>query len=196
MELAKELIERGGDKLMLPVDTHCGDAFSSDCNKVVVEAGKIPDGYEGLDIGPKTAEIYAETVKAAKTIVWNGPMGVFEMPPFDDGTKASLRQLPMATVPALSVAAIVQLRSSNSALPIRCRTSAPAAVPVWPCSKDKSSPPSTCLTTNSPTLNNSRAVFFPLCRFVQPHRRTSHLWNPIVVIPGQDWSTQKKEQRL
>jgi phosphoglycerate kinase len=88
VDLAKQLIERGGDKLMLPVDTHCGDAFSSDCNKVVVDAGKIPDGYEGLDIGPKTAEIYAETVKAAKTIVWNGPMGVFEMPPFDAGTKA------------------------------------------------------------------------------------------------------------
>ncbi|TWU09063.1 Phosphoglycerate kinase [Symmachiella macrocystis] len=88
VDLAKQLIERGGDKLMLPVDTHCGDAFSGDCNKVVVDAGKIPDGYEGLDIGPKTAEIYAETVKAAKTIVWNGPMGVFEMPPFDAGTKA------------------------------------------------------------------------------------------------------------
>ncbi len=88
VDLAKQLIERGGDKLMLPVDTHCGDAFSGDCNKVVVEAGKIPDGYEGLDIGPKTAAIYAETVKAAKTIVWNGPMGVFEMPPFDAGTKA------------------------------------------------------------------------------------------------------------
>ncbi|QDU44167.1 Phosphoglycerate kinase [Symmachiella dynata] len=88
VDLAKQLIERGGDKLMLPVDTHCGDAFSSDCNKVVVDAGKIPDGYEGLDIGPKTAAIYAETVKAAKTIVWNGPMGVFEMPPFDAGTKA------------------------------------------------------------------------------------------------------------
>jgi len=88
VELAKQLIERGGDKLMLPVDTHCGDAFSSDCNKVVVDAGKIPDGYEGLDIGPKTAAIYTEMVKAAKTIVWNGPMGVFEKPPFDAGTIA------------------------------------------------------------------------------------------------------------
>ncbi len=88
VELAKELIAKGGDKLVLPVDTHCGDDFSSDCNKQVVAAGEIADGFEGLDIGPKTAEIYAELVKDAKTVVWNGPMGVFEMPPFDEGTKA------------------------------------------------------------------------------------------------------------
>ena len=86
--LAKELIAKGGDKLVLPVDTHCGDDFNADCNKQVVAAGEIADGFEGLDIGPKTAEIYAEVVKGAKTVVWNGPMGVFEMPPFDEGTKA------------------------------------------------------------------------------------------------------------
>ncbi len=88
VELAKELIEKGGDKLVLPVDTHCGDDFKSDCNKVIVDAGEIPDGFEGLDIGPKTAAIYADLVKDAKTIVWNGPMGVSEMPPFDAGTRA------------------------------------------------------------------------------------------------------------
>ncbi|HBN74891.1 MAG TPA: phosphoglycerate kinase [Planctomycetaceae bacterium] len=88
VDLAKELMEKGEGVLMLPVDTHCGDDFSSSCNKLVVNAGEIPDGYEGLDIGPETAKLYAETVKSAKTIVWNGPMGVFEMPPFDEGTKA------------------------------------------------------------------------------------------------------------
>ena len=88
VDLAKQLIEKGGDKLVLPVDTHCGDAFSGDCNKTVVNAGEIPDGYEGLDIGPETAEVYSGLVASAKTIVWNGPMGVFEMPPFDAGTKA------------------------------------------------------------------------------------------------------------
>lgn len=88
VELAKELIEQGGDKLVLPVDTHCGDDFSADCNKKVVNAGEIPDGFEGLDIGPATAAIYSEIVEDAKTIVWNGPMGVFEMPPFDEGTRA------------------------------------------------------------------------------------------------------------
>lgn len=88
VELAKELIAIGGDKLILPVDTHCGDKFSSDCNKLVVSSGEIPDDFEGLDIGPKTAAQYAELVKKAKTVVWNGPMGVFEMPPFDQGTVA------------------------------------------------------------------------------------------------------------
>jgi len=86
--LAKELIGMAGDKLMLPEDTHCGDAFSSDCNKQVVASGKIPDGWEGLDIGPATAKKYADIVREAKTIIWNGPMGVFEMPPFDFGTQA------------------------------------------------------------------------------------------------------------
>ena len=88
VELANELLAVGGDKLVLPIDTHCGDAFSSDCNKEIVAAGEISDGFEGLDIGPKTAEMYANLVKDAKTVVWNGPMGVCEMPPFDAGTKA------------------------------------------------------------------------------------------------------------
>lgn len=87
VDLAKELIAAGGSKLVLPVDTHCGDAFSSDCNKRVVRAGEIPDGWEGLDIGPQTAKKYAELLRSAATVVWNGPMGVFEMPPFDAGTK-------------------------------------------------------------------------------------------------------------
>jgi phosphoglycerate kinase len=88
VDLASQLISTGGDKLMLPIDTHCGDDFSANCNKMVVPAGEIPDEYEGLDIGPKTASLYAELVMGAKTIVWNGPMGVFEIPPFDEGTKA------------------------------------------------------------------------------------------------------------
>lgn len=88
VELAKQLMESGGDKLVLPIDTHCGDEFSGSCNKQVVDAGHISDGFEGLDIGPKTAAAYADIVRSAKTVVWNGPMGVFEMPPFDEGTKA------------------------------------------------------------------------------------------------------------
>lgn len=88
VELAKELIAKGGDKLVLPVDTHCGDDFKGSCNKQVVAAGEIPDGWEGLDIGPQSAEKFAAIVRSAKTVVWNGPMGVFEMPPFDQGTVA------------------------------------------------------------------------------------------------------------
>ncbi|MFM8704954.1 MAG: phosphoglycerate kinase [Planctomycetia bacterium] len=88
LELARDLLARGGGKLVLPVDTHCADDFSSAANKRIVKAGEIPDGFEGLDIGPETARKYAEIVRSAGTVVWNGPMGVFELPPFDAGTKA------------------------------------------------------------------------------------------------------------
>ena len=88
LDLARELLSIGGDKLVLPVDTHCGDDFSGSCNKVVVKAGEIPDGFEGLDIGPETANLFSSIIADAKTVVWNGPMGVFEMPPFDAGTRA------------------------------------------------------------------------------------------------------------
>jgi phosphoglycerate kinase len=88
VDLAKSLIAAGGGKLVLPVDTHCADDFSAAANKQVVKAGEIPDGFEGLDIGPETAKRYADIIRSAGTVVWNGPMGVFEMPPFDAGTKA------------------------------------------------------------------------------------------------------------
>jgi phosphoglycerate kinase len=90
VELARELLKSraGAVKLMLPVDTHCGDAFKADCHKQIVPAGQIPDGYEGLDIGPETARQFAAVIATAKTVIWNGPMGVFEMPPFDAGTRA------------------------------------------------------------------------------------------------------------
>ena len=88
VELAKQLLATGAGKLVLPVDTHCADDFSSTANKQVVKAGAIPDGFEGLDIGPETAKQYAAIIRSAGTVVWNGPMGVFELPPFDAGTKA------------------------------------------------------------------------------------------------------------
>jgi len=88
VDLAKSLLERAGDKLVLPVDTHCGDAFDADCNKQVVAAGEIPDGWQGFDIGPESSKKFAAIIATAKTVVWNGPMGVFEMAPFAAGTKA------------------------------------------------------------------------------------------------------------
>ncbi len=114
VELAKELLQIGGDKLVLPVDTHCGDAFSADCQKKIVKSGQVPDGFEGLDIGPETAKLYADKVRAAKTIVWNGPMGVFEMPPFDEGTKAVAQAIAESSSTSIigggdSAAAIQQL---------------------------------------------------------------------------------------
>ena len=97
LELAKQLLASGGSKLVLPVDTHCADDFSASANKQVVKAGAIPDGFEGLDIGPETATKYASIIRSAGTVVWNGPMGVFEMPPFDAGTKAVADAVAAAT---------------------------------------------------------------------------------------------------
>lgn len=88
VDLALSLLATGGDKLVLPVDTHCGDDFKPTCNKLIVRSGQIPDDYEGFDIGPETVQKYREIIRTAKTVVWNGPMGVFEMPPFDAGTRA------------------------------------------------------------------------------------------------------------
>ena len=114
IELAKELLQRGGSKLVLPVDTHCGDAFRGDCNKIVVPAGQIPDTFEGFDIGPETAKQYAAEVAHAGTVVWNGPMGVFEMPPFDAGTRAVAESIAASQATSIigggdSAAAIQQL---------------------------------------------------------------------------------------
>jgi phosphoglycerate kinase len=114
VELAKELIKLGGSKLVLPTDTHCGDAFSADCNKQVVAAGNIADGFEGLDIGPETAAFYARLVSSAGTVVWNGPMGVFEMPPFDAGTRAVAQAIADSSATSIigggdSAAAVAQL---------------------------------------------------------------------------------------
>ncbi|MCR4717371.1 MAG: phosphoglycerate kinase [Lachnospiraceae bacterium] len=75
-----------GVELLIPIDTVVADDFSNDANSKVVGRGEIPADWEGLDIGPKTTELFANAVKNAKTVVWNGPMGAFEMPKFADGT--------------------------------------------------------------------------------------------------------------
>ena len=97
VDLARELLGKAQGKIVLPVDTHCGDDFRADCNKQIVDANEIPDGWEGLDIGPKTAEQYASTIASAGTVVLNGPMGVFEMPPFDAGTATVAQACATAT---------------------------------------------------------------------------------------------------
>lgn len=87
LEMEKKA-EAKGVKLLIPIDTTVGDDFSNDCNIKIVNRGEIPADYEGLDIGPKTAELFADAVAGAKTVVWNGPMGCFEMPNFAKGTIA------------------------------------------------------------------------------------------------------------
>ncbi len=91
MDYSKEMVQKAKDKgvkLLLPVDTVCGDKFAPDANIQVVKAGEIPDGWEGLDIGPETVKLYCDAVADAGTVIWNGPMGVFEFPAFAKGTEA------------------------------------------------------------------------------------------------------------
>ncbi|WP_373128101.1 phosphoglycerate kinase [Dielma fastidiosa] len=100
IELAKEYLAKGGDKLVLPVDHVCADAFAEDANTKIADNDAIPADMMGLDIGPKTIALYKETLAGAKTVVWNGPMGVFEMKPFAKGTLevcTAISELPGAT---------------------------------------------------------------------------------------------------
>lgn len=82
----EEKAKAKGVKLLVPVDNIAADAFSNDANTKVCGLGDIPDGWEGLDIGPETCKLFREALKDAKTVVWNGPMGCFEMPNFAKGT--------------------------------------------------------------------------------------------------------------
>jgi phosphoglycerate kinase len=84
VDLAKQLMAEAGDKLLLPVDHAVAPEFKGGGQAQYVD--EIPDGMMALDIGPKTLQLYSDVVRASKTIIWNGPMGVFEMPPFDMGT--------------------------------------------------------------------------------------------------------------
>ena len=91
MDLALKLMEKAkknGVKLILPVDTVTSKAFANDAEQGIEKSGQIPEGWMGLDIGPETREVFAGIIKSSKTILWNGPMGVFEMSSFEGGTKA------------------------------------------------------------------------------------------------------------
>jgi phosphoglycerate kinase len=84
--LARELLEKAAGKLILPVDLVIGDKFANEANIRTIQVGDIPGGWMALDIGPKTLELFGESIAISKTVVWNGPMGVFEFPAFSAGT--------------------------------------------------------------------------------------------------------------
>lgn len=100
LELLKKAEEQGV-KIHLPVDTVAADHFAADAEPVLFDEGQIPDNMMGLDIGPKTREIYADIIKNAGTVIWNGPMGVFEFPAFAAGTQAVAKA--MAESPAVTI---------------------------------------------------------------------------------------------
>ena len=85
--LAKSFLEKGKDKIILPIDNACAKEFK-DVEPIFSQGGNIQDGYMGLDIGPKSIELFKEKLKGAKTVVWNGPMGVFEYSNYAKGTIA------------------------------------------------------------------------------------------------------------
>jgi len=99
-DLALEILRKAKEKgvnIIMPLDNVCADDFSNDANRQTVVTGQIPDGWEGLDIGPKSIELFIETIKNSRTILWNGPMGVFEFPNFAIGTNAIAEAVVAAT---------------------------------------------------------------------------------------------------
>lgn len=90
VELARETLAEAGNmstRILIPIDTVAASAFENDAEKIVCKAGEIPEGWMGLDIGPETQLLFADVIKSSKTLLWNGPMGVFEMSNFEAGTK-------------------------------------------------------------------------------------------------------------
>jgi len=121
VKTAKEFLAKAkvaGVKVFLPKDSVCADKFAADANTLVAPSNLIPDGYMGLDIGPAAAKTFAGVIRKSQTIIWNGPMGVFEMPAFAEGTKTVAKAVASATKKGAysmvgggdSVAAVNQLK--------------------------------------------------------------------------------------
>ncbi len=117
MDVAKDLLgqaQQHGVRLMLPVDVVIADAFENNAHRDVVAVDSVPDGWRILDIGPATVKQFSDVVRGAKTVIWNGPMGVFEMPNFAAGTRAVAQALADSDATTIigggdSVAAVEQM---------------------------------------------------------------------------------------
>jgi phosphoglycerate kinase len=116
LDLARSLMKQAADRgvsLLMPVDVVVADKFAADANTKTVSIEEIPDGWMALDIGPKSAEIFRQAVESSKTVIWNGPMGVFEMDAFAKGTIAVAEAMAACTGTTIigggdSVAAVEQ----------------------------------------------------------------------------------------
>jgi phosphoglycerate kinase len=109
-----EKAKKKGVKLLLPIDTLAADSFANDAKTKVVKTGEIPADYQGLDIGPETIKVFTDAIRTAKTVVWNGPMGVFEFPNFAKGTQAVAEAMAKSHATTIvgggdSAAAVVQM---------------------------------------------------------------------------------------
>jgi phosphoglycerate kinase len=101
VDTCRRLMAEAGDRIVLPVDVVCATAFSAEAETSVVPVSEIPDGLMGLDVGPRTVELFGSTLGDARTVFWNGPMGVFELAPFQEGTRGVAAAV--AAVDGLSV---------------------------------------------------------------------------------------------
>jgi len=115
VSMADDLLKKSGDKIVLPVDVVLADDFKNDAKTQIVAREKMLPGWEGVDIGPKTVEKFGEIVRGAKTVIWNGPMGVFEMPNFAKGTN----QLAEAVAKATTSGAITVIGGGDTASAVK-----------------------------------------------------------------------------
>jgi phosphoglycerate kinase len=121
VDVAKDLLQKAAErkvKLLLPVDVVLADAFDNNANTQVVAADAVPDGWRILDIGPQSVEQYSAVIKDAKTVIWNGPMGVFEIPKFAEGTRAIAQAMADSQATTIigggdSVAAVEQMNLAD-----------------------------------------------------------------------------------
>jgi len=117
LDLARDLMKKAEEKkvqFLLPIDNRCGNKFDKDCDMEIYDNGNIPEGWMGLDIGPKTEQLFAEAIRSAKTVIWNGPMGVFEFEKFAGGTNAVAKAVAESNAVSIigggdSVAAVTKL---------------------------------------------------------------------------------------
>lgn len=137
MELAKELLEKAKAKsiqLLLPLDSIAAESFNNDARKLTTPDVNIPDGYMGLDIGPETIKLFNKTILESSTIIWNGPMGVFEMSSFETGTRNIAMTVAEATKKVrfhLLEEVIPSQPSTNMDLMTRLVLSPPEAERCW-----------------------------------------------------------------
>ncbi len=117
LDLAREMMKKAEEKkvqFLLPIDNRCGNKFDKDCDMAIYDNGNIPEGWMGLDIGPKTEQLFADAIRSAKTVIWNGPMGVFEFEKFAGGTNAVAKAVAESDAVSIigggdSVAAVTKL---------------------------------------------------------------------------------------
>lgn len=103
LDLARDVMAKAGDKLVLPIDTVVADKFANDAQTQIVKSSEIPADWEGLDIGPETVKLFSDILADAKTVVWNGPMGVFEMETFAKGTNGVAEALAQLQGKAITI---------------------------------------------------------------------------------------------